>query len=131
MEAAPAATPTRRDAVLACLAGAVALVVYLRTLAPGLTSDADTPLFQFIGRALGVAHNPGYPLYTLLTWPIAQIPAGELAWRINVFSAVMGGVAAGLVVLAARQLAARPLVAFVAGIGFAAGATIWSQAVIA
>ena len=78
-----------------------------------------------------MAHNPGYPLYTLLTWPIAQVPIGELAWRINVFSAVMGAAATGLVFLAARRLAARPIVAAAAALGFAAGATFWSQAVIA
>ena len=133
-EPAPAAhgwTIDRRDLALACVCGAVALAAYLRTLAPGLTSDHDSPLFQFIGRALGVAHNPGYPLYTLLTWPIAQVPIGELAWRINVFSAVMGAVATGLVFLAARRLAARPIVGVAAALGFAAGATFWSQAVIA
>jgi len=126
-----AGTLDRRDVVLACVCGAVALAAYLRTLAPGLTSDQDSPLFQFIGRALGVAHNPGYPLFTLLTWPIAQLPIGELAWRINVFSAAMGAIAVGLVYLAARQLAARPIVAAGAALGFAAGATFWSQAVIA
>ena len=114
-----------------CACGAVALAAYLRTLAPGLTADLDSPLFQFIGRALGVAHNPGYPLYTLLTWPIAQLPVGELAWRINVFSAVMGAVATGLVFLAARRLEARRIVSVAAALGFAAGATFWSQAVIA
>ena len=127
----PATTLDRRDVALAAACGAVALVAYLRTLAPGLTSDVDTPMFQFIGRVLGVGHNPGYPLYTLLTWPIAHLPIGELAWRINVFSAVMGGVATALVHLAARQLAARPIIAAGAALGFAAGATFWSQAVIA
>src|SRR5262245_4169275 len=121
----------RRDLALACACGGIALAAYLRTLAPGLTADLDSPLFQFIGRALGVAHNPGYPLYTLLTWPIAQVPIGELAWRINVFSAAMGAAATGLVFLAARQLGARPIVGAAAALGFAAGATFWSQAVIA
>ncbi|HWJ54570.1 MAG TPA: DUF2723 domain-containing protein, partial [Vicinamibacterales bacterium] len=62
---------------------------------------------------------------------MAQLPIGELAWRINVFSAAMGAIAVGLVYLAARQLAARPIVAAGAALGFAAGATFWSQAVIA
>ncbi|MEO5819083.1 MAG: DUF2723 domain-containing protein [Vicinamibacteraceae bacterium] len=121
----------RSDVAVACACGGIALAAYLRTLAPGLTSDLDSPMFQFIGRALGVAHNPGYPLYTLLTWPIAQMPIGELAWRINVFSAVMGAVATGLVYLGARRLEARPIVGAAAALGFAAGATFWSQAVIA
>ena len=121
----------RRDAVVAALCAVVALAAYVRTLAPGLTSDLDSPMFQFIGMALGVAHNPGYPLYTLLTWPIAQVPVGELAWRINLFSAVMGAVATALVYLAARRLDVRPIVAAAASLGFAAGPTFWSQAVIA
>src|SRR5215218_86256 len=120
-----------RDFAIAGICAAVALAAYVRTLAPGLTADLDTPLFQFIGRALGVAHNPGYPLYTLLTWPIAQVPIGELAWRINLFSAVMGAVATALVYLAARRLGARAVVSAPAALGFAAGATFWSQAVIA
>ena len=80
-EPAPAVrewTIDRRDLAVAVACGAVALAAYLRTLAPGLTADLDSPLFQFIGRALGVAHNPGYPLYTLLTWPIAQLPVGQV-----------------------------------------------------
>ena len=121
----------RRDLALACACGAIACAAYLRTLAPGLTADLDSPLFQFIGRALGVAHNPGYPLYTLLTWPIAQVPIGELAWRINVFSAAMGAAATGLVFVAARLLAARPIASAAAALGFAAGATFWAQAVVA
>ncbi len=112
----------RRDVASACACAAVALVAYVRTLAPGLTADLDSPLFQFIGRALGVAHNPGYPLYTLLTWPIAQVPVGELAWRINLFSAVMGAAATGLVFLAARRLGSRPVLSAAAALGFAAGA---------
>ena len=48
----------RRDLAIARACGVLALAAYLRTLAPGITSDQDSPLFQFIGRALGVAHNP-------------------------------------------------------------------------
>ena len=59
------------------------------------------------------------------------MPIGELAWRINLFSAAMGAVATGLVFLAARQLEARPIASAAAALGFAAGATFWSQAVIA
>ena len=60
-------TPGRVDRLWAGAAGAVALAVYVRTLAPGLTADIDTAMFQFVGRVLGVPHNPGYPLYVLVT----------------------------------------------------------------
>jgi hypothetical protein len=121
----------RRDVAAALVAGAIAAVAYGRTLAPGLTADADSPLFQFIGRVLGVAHNPGYPLYALLTWPVAQIPIGSLAWRINLFSAMTGAVAVALTTLAARSLGCGRIVAAAAALGFGLGATFWAQAVVA
>jgi transmembrane protein TMEM260 (protein O-mannosyltransferase) len=126
-----AATGDRRGVLAACASGAVAMAAYFWTLAPGLTSDADSPMFQFVGKVLGTAHNPGYPLYVLLTHPLAYLPIGSLAWRVNAFSAVMGGVAVALACLAARGLGCRPLVSAAAALGFAFGATFWSQAVIA
>ena len=87
--------------------GACALAVYVWTLAPGVVAEADTPMFQFIGRVLGVAHNPGYPLYVLLTAPIAWLPVGSLPWRINLFSAVCGAIAVALVFLVSRRLGCR------------------------
>lgn len=129
--AVPDRAVDRMDAAIALAAGLLAAVAYVRTLAPGLTADTDAALFQFAGRVLGIGHNPGYPLYVLLTWPIAQIPIGSLAWRINLFSAVMGAVAVVLTVLAARLLGVGRIVAAVAGLGFAFGATFWAQAVVA
>jgi hypothetical protein len=78
----------RFDVACAVAAGAAALVVYVRTLAPGLIALLDSPMFQFIGRVLGVPHNPGYPLYVMLTYPVALVPLGSLPYRINLFSAV-------------------------------------------
>jgi hypothetical protein len=121
----------RRDALTASLAGGLAAIAYARTLAPGLSLDTDAPVFQLVGRVLGVPHNPGYPLYVLLTWPIAQIPIGSLAWRINVFSAVAGAAAVALTALAARLLGASRVAAGAAGLGFGLGGTFWAQAVIA
>ena len=106
-------------------------VVYVRTLAPGLVGVLDTPMFQFIGRVLGVAHNPGYPLYVFLTFPFSYVPIGSLAYRINLFSALLGAIAVGLTFALARRLGCRRLVALVAALGFAFGEVFWSQAVIA
>lgn len=121
----------RTDLLWAAAAGVIAFAVYLRTLAPGPTFDVDTAMFQFLGRVLGVGHNPGYPLFVFLTHPVSLIPAGTLAWRINLFSAGCGAVAAALVFLLARRLGCvRPL-SLTAAFGFALGSIVWSQAVIA
>src|SRR5215212_2458031 len=97
-------TAGRGDALWAVAAGAAALAIYVRTLAPGLVAVLDTPMFQFIGRVLGVPHNPGYPLYVLLTHPVALLPLGSLPYRINAFSSLLGAVTVSLVFLAARRL---------------------------
>ena len=127
----PAPPPDRHDAIWAIGAAVVAGVVYVRTLAPGLVGVLDTPMFQFIGRVLGVAHNPGYPLYVFLTFPFSYVPIGSLAYRINLFSALLGAIAVGLTFALARRLECRRLVALVAALGFAFGDVFWSQAVIA
>lgn len=124
-------TGRRLDVLWAAAAGATALAVYVRTLAPGLTTDVDSALFQFIGRVLGVAHNPGYPLYVLLTHAVSYVPVGSLAYRINLFSALCGAVTVSLAFLVARRLGCRRVVSLAMALGMAFGHIFWSQAVIA
>ena len=121
----------RREAGVAVACGAAALVVYVRTLAPGLTADVDTALFQFVGRVLGVGHNPGYPFYVLITHPFSYLPVGSLAYRMNLFSAFMGAAAVALTCLVASRLGCRPAVEASAGLGLAFSPVFWSQSLIA
>jgi hypothetical protein len=37
---------------------------------------------------LGVAHPPGYPLYTLLGWILSHVPLSTIVWRIGLLSSV-------------------------------------------
>jgi hypothetical protein len=113
------------------VAGGIAFAVYVRTFAPGLRGVVDTPMFQFIGRVLGVAHHPGYPLYSVLTYPFSYLPVGSLAYRINLFSALCGAIAVATTFLIARRLGCRILVSMAAALGMACGRAFWSQAIIA
>ena len=122
---------SRRDAFGAAAVGAVALAIYLRTLAPGLVAVVDTPMFQFIGRVLGVPHNPGYPLYVLLTHAFSYVPVGSLAYRINLFSALCGALAVALLFLVSRELRCRTVISLAGALGFAFGHIFWSQSIIA
>jgi hypothetical protein len=121
----------RRDLYWTVAAGGTSLAVYVRTLAPGVVAELDTPMFQFVGRVLGVAHNPGYPLYVLLTYPIALLPIGSLPYRINLFSALWGALTVALVFLVARRLGCGRAMSLVAALGLGFGQVFWSQAVIA
>lgn len=121
----------RTDVWWALVTGAIAFLVYVRTLAPGLVGDVDGPMFQFIGRALGVAHNPGYPLYVLLTYPFSFLPIGSVAYRINLFSALCGALAVALAFLVCRRLGCRRSLSLAAALGLAFGRVFWSQAIVA
>jgi len=51
-------------------------------------------------RYAGVAHPPGFPLWTLYAWLFTVLlPFSNLAWRIAVSSAVAGALACGLIAL--------------------------------
>ena len=55
----------RSDAWVALGAGGFALVLYLRTLAPGLLPD-DSGELQVLSCLLGHTHPTGYPVYLLV-----------------------------------------------------------------
>ena len=121
----------RRDLGLAAAAATAALAVYVLTLAPGLIAITDTPKFQFIGRILGTAHPPGYPLYVLVSHVFGYVPIGSLAYRINLMSAVSGALACGAMFLAMRLLGVGRLVAGAGVLAAAFGSTMWYVSTIA
>lgn len=120
-----------RDAVGALAAGLLALALYVATLQPDLGGPEDTPKFQFLGYVLGTAHPPGYPLYVMLSRLFVSLPIRTIAYRANLFSAVMAAVACGLVYLSARQIGAARWAALCAALGLATGASFWRSAVFA
>ena len=72
-------------------AGLLAFLVYLRTLAPSIPSEDGAELIA-AAYSLGIAHPPGYPLWCLLGRAfVALVPFGEVAWRLNLMSAVFAG----------------------------------------
>lgn len=72
--------------------GAVALVVYIRTMYPTV-SGGDAGELMTVACNLGVAHPPGYPLWTWLAHGLATwrglVPgvATTPAWRVSLLSA--------------------------------------------
>lgn len=130
---APAGRPeTRRDGWWALGLAAAALALYLATLAPTVTTVFDDSLeFQVVLPSLGIAHPTGYPLYTLLGWLVSRLPVGDLAYRVNLLSALAGAATVGAFFLAARRLGSERLPAALMAVLFALGGAWWSQATIA
>lgn len=117
--------------VTACL-GLVTLVVYVRTLLPGVGYSGDTAKFQMLGAVGGVPHATGYPLYVALDQAFHQlVPVGSSAWRANLLSAVLGAAAIAVLYRLLRILGVRAGVAAATALTFALTTTFWSQAVVA
>src|SRR3982750_140617 len=76
------------DGALALLLGSASLALYVRTLAP-FVLGSDSGEFQVLAYQLGIAHTPGYPIYLLLAKLLTLLPIRDIAYRVNLFSAVM------------------------------------------
>ena len=106
---------------------AVSLVVYVRTLLPGV-SFGDWAEAEMIPSRLGILHPTGYPLYSLIGTLFSLIPVGSVAYRANLLSAVAAAGAVAVMVLIAVRLGVRPIVAFAAGLALAFTGTVWQEA---
>jgi Protein of unknown function (DUF2723) len=95
-------------------------------LLPGL-GFWDTGEFQTVGPVLGTAHPPGYPAYTLLGWVASVVlqPLGDPAYRMNLLSALLVGVAAGACVPLVRLLTGSLVLGVAAGLGMATTTLAW------
>ncbi|MEO8286985.1 MAG: DUF2723 domain-containing protein [Chloroflexota bacterium] len=73
----------------------LSLLLYLVTLSPTV-NFIDSGELITVGATAGIAHPPGYPLYTLLTIVGAALPFVSAAVGVNLVSALSGALAVGL-----------------------------------
>ncbi|MBK8257440.1 MAG: DUF2723 domain-containing protein [Polyangiaceae bacterium] len=131
-------TPNRS----ALFVGAISFFLYLLTLAPSVTCEDSGELITAAATG-GVAHPPGYPVYTMAARFFTALPIGNIAYRVNLMSAVFGALTAALTVLVAHEIAAfrtgansgksaSPVIApMMAGLFVAGSRDFWAQSVIA
>ena len=130
----------RSDYIISSLLASIAIVTYAATLTPGLSYQSpDGNELATIPYVLGLAHPPGYPLYTWLGKIFTWLPFGDVAYRMNLMSAICAACAvAGLYLIVCMLLqpgvaspATRRAGAAFAALILAFSPTFWSQAVIA
>ena len=128
------------DYWLALALTALALFVYILTLTPSLSYlSPDGNELATIPYLLGLAHSPGYPVYTWLGKLFTLLPFGDIAHRVNLMSAVMGALSTGglylLITVFLNPRIASPVLrraaALCSAMLFAFSLTFWSQSVIA
>jgi hypothetical protein len=107
------------------------LFVYILTLYPGVVGTLDTAKFQFVGRILGTPHQPGYPLFVMVSHVFSYVPIGNLAYRMNLLSAIFGAATTGLLALVCVRLGVARGAAIALAIAAGLGRTFWSQATLA
>ena len=111
--------------------GIFCLALYTLTLSPGLL-PADAGEYQVVGAVLGVAHPPGFALYTLLSWLISRalffIPP---ATAINFLSALFAALTLVLLSRTVRSLTHSALAGTCAALALGFSTTFWAQAVTA
>ena len=73
----------------------LAFELALLGLNPSFYMD-DSPEIITVSACLGIAHPPGYPLFTLLGHLFSLLPLGPLCLRVNLLSAVTGALACTL-----------------------------------
>lgn len=128
-------TTSARGGLAAAGVGLAALMLYVRTLAPGVT-EVDSGELAAVAATLGIAHPSGYPLFTWLGAVATQVTPFAPVFATNLLSALL---AAGAVWLLHRTLfdttpaaspAARHVGAAVGALGFAVHPLLWSVAIV-
>ncbi len=110
--------------------GALALVVYVLTLYPGLSGGDSGELIAAVA-SRGVPHPPGYPLYALLGRLFVPSAMAGVAFRLNLFSALCDAAAAAVLSLAVLRRTGSPWASVTAGALFAFAPGVWAYAICA
>lgn len=110
--------------------GVAASALFAVTACPTIFFADDAELVA-ASACLGVAHPPGYPLFTLVGKLALMLPLGEPAWRMNLLSALFGGLACAAAASLVRRETGSALGAAAAGLILATSSTLWSVSTVA
>src|SRR5437763_8371863 len=115
--------------------GAVAVAVaagilYFLTAARDIVVG-DSPELITAAVTVGVAHAPGYPLFTMLGHLFSLVPFGPIPFRVNLLSAICNALTIGVVYLSAFRLTRSQLAAAVAALLLAVNPTFWEWSLAA
>lgn len=108
----------------------VTLGLYLHTLTPtiGFHDSGDMITAAY---GLGIPHPPGYPLYCLLGKLFTFISMGNIAYRLNIMSAIFAALAVLVIYFILVKTTQQIIPSIIAALSLALTSTFWEQAIIA
>jgi hypothetical protein len=116
--------------VTSALCGIAALTAYVLTLTDTV-SGGDSGELISVAYHVGIAHPPGYPLYTLLAKVTTLVPLGGIAWRVSLFSALCNAAAAMILCRAVILWTGSRAAGVLAAGAFAFSPLVWPYAIVA
>ena len=108
----------------------IPFLIYFYTLCPTISVHADAAELTTVVLTKGIAHPPGYPLFTLLAIPFSFLPFGEPAWRINLASAFFASLTCLVIYLFLERLTKNKLAGLVGAFTLAFSKFFWHNALI-
>ena len=100
-------------------------IVYVITLFPSLSPVGDGAEMAVNAYLCGINHPPGYPLYTMISHFFTYIPAGDIAFRINLMSAFFASLASVLIFLSLYILLKSEISALSSALIYSFSYTFW------
>src|SRR5207302_6507196 len=85
----------------------------------------DSPELITAAVTLGVAHAPGYPLFTMLGHLFSLLPLGPIPFRVNLLSVGCDALTIGVIYFSALRLTRSQLAAAAAALLLAVSPTFW------
>ncbi|MGI9228761.1 MAG: glycosyltransferase family 117 protein [Gammaproteobacteria bacterium] len=108
----------------------IVFAVYALTAARTVVLE-DDGLFLMASFDAGVAHPPGYPLYTLLGHLFSWLPIDPPALRVHLLSGLLGALTCGVLFFVSRLAGLPRWFALTVALGYGVSEHFWSQAIIA
>ena len=111
---------------LSILAGLLYFLTAARDIVVG-----DSPELTMAAVTLGVAHPPGYPLFTMLGHIFSWLPLGSIPFRVSLLSVICNALTVGVVFLIGFRLTRSHVAAAAASLVLALNALFWSWSLVA
>ena len=106
------------------------LSLYIMTMPEHATLE-DAGILITVAQFAGIAHPPGYPLYTMLGKLFTLLPFGSIAFRVHLLSALAGALACVCLYCCCLVLSRQRTPAFFAALFYGVSGLLWRQSLVA